>query len=136
MTMDWKDGYLTGVKRVDAQHKKLFVSLNDMEQMISQKSVSASEADDMISALATDVQKHFSFEEGCMMRHECPMAKKNKDEHDQLLELIHEYQHICKKRKPTKQSLAAFHKSVETWIMEHVCFVDIHLRSCVRNKGY
>ncbi len=75
MTLKWKDGYLTGVKRVDEQHKKLFVSLNDMEWLINRGAISGQEVKDLMNAVTADVQAHFSFEEGCMKRYDCPMAK-------------------------------------------------------------
>lgn len=135
MTLEWKDGYLTGVRKVDEQHMKLFASLNDLEKLINRDTVTRSEISDMIDALIAHVQVHFSFEEGCMMRYDCPMAKKNKDEHDQLLSLCRDFRYGSKKRKPSTPLLAEFHKSAENWVIEHIAFVDIHLRSCIRKKG-
>ncbi len=133
MQLEWKVGYTTGVTELDDQHRHLFSLFNDLGRLIDQGVYDSPEVDALLESLGTVVQQHFAHEEGCMSRRCCPMAEKNKQEHDQFLQLYLDFQRAFSMEK-SLDSLADFHQTAGSTLMEHICFVDIHLRNCV-NPG-
>ncbi len=85
MTLIWKAGYSTGVPEIDEQHRQVFSLLNDLEGMIAKGVYDSPELNARIKHLGTHITRHFNSEEGCMDRVNCPMAMKNKQEHEQFL---------------------------------------------------
>lgn len=134
MTLIWKDGYTTGVPELDEQHRQIFAWVNELGGLIDRGLYDKPEVDALLEVMDTEFRGHFTLEEGCMSRHHCPMAQKNKKEHDQLLSTYLDFQSTFSAKK-SLASLAAFHTAIESWLLEHVCFVDIHLRSCVNRVG-
>jgi hemerythrin len=131
MTLIWKTGYSTGVPELDEQHRHVFSILNELEDLISRGIYDSPGLDAQLKRLGSHITRHFSTEEGCMERANCPMAMKNKQEHEQFLNMFVDFSSRFSKEK-TLSVLAEFHESAENWIHEHVAFVDIHLRSCVK----
>jgi hemerythrin len=134
MTLTWKDGYTTGVPELDEQHRQIFDLVNGLGRLIERGACDSPEVDALLEGLGEDVQRHFTMEEGCMSRHHCPMAQKNKQEHAQLLRLYLDFLSAFNAEK-SLDALAGFHRAAEGWLLEHICFVDIHLRSCVNHVG-
>ncbi len=135
MALEWNDEYCTGVEKVDEQHRKLFALLNDLEQMITQGIDSGSNVDNLLTSLATDAQTHFSFEENCMMRYNCPVARENKESHDQFLSNFRSFLNEYKAKGSSASLLKKLHKTAESWMVSHICDIDIHLKSCVRKES-
>ena len=129
VTLTWKPNYTTGVGSLDEQHRHLFALFNRLEALIENGVCDGPEIQAVLEQIGADLQEHFACEEGCMARGRCPMADKNKQEHDRLLALYRQFQADFSGRKPLA-ALQAFHHDAEWWLLEHICFVDIHLRSC------
>ncbi|MDP3676346.1 MAG: hemerythrin family protein [Novosphingobium sp.] len=134
MALEWKDEYSTGVDKVDEQHRKLFAFLNDLEEFITQGIDSGPKVDSLLVSLATDVQTHFSFEEHCMKQYNCPVARENKEAHNEFLRQFGNFQHEYKAKGSSVSLLKKLHETAESWVVNHICNIDIHLKSCV-GKG-
>ncbi len=130
MVLHWKDGYTTGVPELDEQHRGIFALVNELGELIERGIYDSAEVDGLLETMGADIQKHFTQEEGCMLRHDCPMAQKNKEEHEQLLGIYLDFLSAFGDRKALA-GLAGFHLAAGGWLLEHICFVDIHLRSCL-----
>lgn len=130
MALIWKPNYTTGVKELDEQHRQIIDQLNRLEALIERGISKGPEVDALLAEMGSHVNEHFICEEDCMERHQCPMAEKNKQEHDQFLGLYRDFRADFGKSR-SSQTLETFHRAAEQWLLEHVCFVDIHLRSCV-----
>ncbi len=135
MALEWKNEYSTGVDRVDKEHRQLFAFLNDLEQMISQGIESGPKVDNLLNSLATDTQTHFSFEENCMNRYNCPVARKNKEAHNQFLHHFENFQHEWEAKGSSTALLIKLHKTAESWVKSHICNIDVHLKSCEGIEG-
>ena len=131
MTLIWKPGYTTGVPELDEQHRQVFDMLNELETMIARGVHDGPELDIFLERLGTHVSDHFSQEECCMERAHCRMAEKNKQEHEQFLSQYVDF-HSRFSQGKSMAVLSEFHASAESWLHEHVAFVDIHLRTCVQ----
>ncbi len=128
----WKAHYTTGVPELDEQHQRIFALLNELGEMIDRGRYDCPEVDALLEAFGSDMRSHFHQEEGCMLRYGCPMAQKNKEEHDEILRLYEGFISGFGEEK-TLSTLSGFHSAASDWMLEHFCFVDIHMRSCVRN---
>ena len=119
---------------LDEQHRQIFALVNDLAVLIQRGIYDSPQVQSLLVALGSEIKRHFTLEEGCMSRYDCPMAQKNKEEHAQLQRVYLSFISGFSESK-SLESLAGFHKSAEGWLLEHICFVDIHLRSCVRRVG-
>ena len=75
---------------------------------------------------------HFDFEERCMEKYSCPAAEKNREEHVKFLATLAEY---TRRYVTNGYSAADARELVDTldrWLDEHICRIDIHLRKCAQ----
>lgn len=131
MTLTWKPNYTTGAESLDEQHRRLFDLFNRLEAFIENGICDSPDLQAVLGEIGVDLREHFACEEGCMARQHCPMADKNKQEHDQFRAIYQQFQADWSREK-TLAALGAFHRNAEWWLLEHICFIDIHLRSCLR----
>jgi hemerythrin-like metal-binding protein len=129
VTLTWKPNYTTGVASLDKQHRHLFDLFNRLEMAIGQGDYDSPCVQTILDEMGADLREHFECEERCMSRRRCPMADKNKQEHDRLLAIFRQFLADFSSGK-TPAALENFHREAEWWLLEHVCFVDIHLRAC------
>lgn len=132
MTLFWKPWYTTRDAVLDEQHRTIFELMNDLGALVEAGRYDCAELETLLKALDVQVDEHFVLEEGCMAKHGCPMAQKNKEEHNQFLHHFESFKKSYGKKK-SLEALKVFHEYASSWMHEHVCFVDIHLRSCIRS---
>ncbi len=129
--MKWKEEYATGIRTIDDQHKMLFKMVNDYNLAIDEgggvRTYSV-----LLEFLDGYCRSHFNFEERCMEERRCPAAQQNKDEHDTLLAAISEYQQCYKANGYSDTDACKLVMTMNGWLKEHICGVDIHLRDCVK----
>ena len=134
MALEWKDEYRTSVDEVDEQHRKLFAILNDLEKIVTQGIYGSPKVDNYLISLAKDTRIHFSFEENCMRRYNCPVALANKESHEQFLYRFENFQREYKAGGSNALLLKNLREMAERWAIGHICNIDIHLQSCVRKE--
>jgi len=130
MTLAWKEGYTTGVSELDAQHQQVFELLNALGSLIDRGIYDDRAVDMALASLGEDLHRHFCDEEACLSKHQRPMAEKNKQEHSEMLRIYLDFQ-SGRRGSKSLAALQGFHTAAEDWLLEHVCFVDVHLRSCI-----
>ncbi len=131
VTLTWKPIYSTGDESLDEQHRRLFDRFNRLETLMESGTRDSPAVHAIVDEIGTDLRAHFECEESCMSRHRCPMADKNKQEHDQLLALYQRFEAGFSMQK-SPAALADFHRDAQGWLLEHICFVDVHLRRCLK----
>lgn len=131
MTLTWKPNYTTGDGTLDEQHRRLFDLFNRLEALIGNGVYDGPDVRAVMDLIGAELREHFRCEEGCMSRRRCPMADKNKQEHDRFLAMYQRFE-SGHAGNPSPDALTTFHREAEWWLLEHVCFVDIHLRSCAK----
>lgn len=127
--IQWDDKYCTGIDKVDEHHKKLFEMLNafenDIKQGAGEKACRAT-----LIFLSGYVKNHFGFEEKCMTEYNCPVAGKNFAAHQEFLETFKSFEERLGKEGFTWNLLRELHAAAEEWLVNHICKIDIHLKSC------
>lgn len=131
MAIEWKKDYETGEPKVDSQHKKLFECVNHLERLIQTGNPSREDLDRLFNFLGMYVQSHFSYEELCMFQHNCPVARKNRDAHQKFTETYKKFLDRYQRFGPQLALLKELHQAAESWLVNHICKVDTHLRACV-----
>jgi len=135
MTMIWSDDYRTGDETVDRQHQRLFDAINRLGGLIAMGIGGGPEVDGLIEFLGTYLQTHFAYEEACMARHKCPMAAQNKRAHDMFVSFYEDFIGQCAQEGLSLDLLRRLHWTAESWLVNHICKIDVHLRVCAQRKA-
>lgn len=128
--LKWNDTYSTGNAEVDEQHKKLFEMVNNFETAVRNKTAEAT-AGETLKFLGSYVQKHFNFEEGCMEKAKCPVAADNKKAHAEFLGAYTQFSKRFASEGYSDALANELLKVAQSWLIKHICGVDIHLKHCV-----
>lgn len=131
--LTWSPELDTGMPEVDADHRQLVVSLNELE--IALRSGGGSKHVPVLLKFLEDYANiHFAREEACMHRLKCPTAQANVQAHAQFRATFAK----AKERmtSPTAGPLVAVqvHRELCDWVTKHIIKVDSGLRQCI-GKG-
>ena len=127
----WQESYSVGVYLLDQQHKELFSYCNDLEDVLRNGDVSKDFLLQGLKFLEKYVANHFGQEETCMHQYECPMAKKNKIAHQKFIQAYKNFEKKISEQEDGYRVLRQLHTFLESWLVEHICNIDTHLKSCV-----
>ncbi|WP_022855044.1 bacteriohemerythrin [Thermodesulfobacterium thermophilum] len=79
--LEWNDNFLTGIKEIDQQHKKMFNMVNALYEAVRLK-VDKKFLINSINTLKNYFETHFKFEEELLERYGYPEIEKHKEEHE------------------------------------------------------
>ena len=127
----WQESYSVGVYLLDEQHKELFGFCNDLEEILRDGDVSKEFLEDGLKFLEKYVKAHFGQEETCMHQYACPVYKKNKLAHQQFIKAYVNFEKKIHEEADGMRTLRQLHTFLEKWLLEHICKIDTHLKSCV-----
>lgn len=129
----WQDSYSTGVEELDKQHRDLFKYTNDLEQLLKDNSLSKNLLDDILRLLNRYIEVHFNREETCMHKHLCPIANKNKDAHQKFIHTFKMMEIEIRTNIEDDAPIIKLHHFLETWLVEHICKIDVQLKPCIHH---
>ncbi len=132
--MQWKEEYATGVDRIDEDHKMIFKMAEDFRAALDD-GVGRAIYSTLLDNLHLYCRGHFGFEEQCMHEHRCPAAQKNKMAHASFLEALAGFQQRYSDYGYDASEARRLTDTVDRWLAEHICKVDIHLKRCVTRKA-
>ena len=127
--LSWKSEYETGVSLVDTQHQTLFKYINKLHELTQRPAVDKAEMDSFIGFLESYVVSHFQYEESCMNRFNCPAHVVNKKAHGEFLKVWGQFKAAYAQQGPNKVLLSKLHSVAVQWIKNHICTVDVKLRT-------
>ncbi len=131
--LEWANIYATGVEEIDVQHRKLFKMINELGDAIKAGN-GAQAAPQALKFLGDYVKTHFSYEEDCMHRMQCPVAGKNKEAHASFLSLFTKYSNRFKEEGYNDDLVIELHTIAVDWLVKHICGVDVNMKHCVRKE--
>lgn len=133
--ISWSKEYETGVASVDADHRRLAEGLNELEHALATGSGSK-RVGEILAFLAEYAAGHFTREEACMNRFNCPTAAANKAAHREFIAKFTAAQARIE-QSPGSAALIALqvHRELCDWIVNHILRVDSALRTCVPKVG-
>ena len=130
--IEWRESYSIGVEKLDEQHKNLFQYSNDLERGINNGAVSKQTLEGALKFLGSYVKGHFGQEEACMYKYACPFAKQNTMAHQKFIEAYKGFQRILTEEGNNEGTLKELHRFLETWLVDHICKIDVQLKTCVK----
>lgn len=127
MSMIWTEGLSTGVAWQDAEHRLLFIRINNL--MLSMKQDKGKEElSTLFSFLTLYVSEHFRREEAAMENTRYEMASNHKAQHERFLNNIY-YLNEAFKRDGSRGHLIEVRRLLADWFAEHVAKIDKNLGS-------
>ena len=130
MALYWKDDYSTGIPTIDEQHKVLFNNLNKFQEIVK-RGDGAAVVEKMFHFLENYVQKHFAFEEKLMDKMQAPTAEQNKIAHQRFIQAFLSLKTRFEEEGADEDLLTKIHTTLETWLLNHICDIDVQLRDGV-----
>lgn len=125
----WNHAYETGISAIDSQHKMLFRSINNLEELAAREEPpEKEEVDLLIDFLEGYVDTHFNYEEGCMERFRCPSHAENMRAHEIFRDGWQKFRATYEEQGPERAVLQKLCKVAECWIRNHICKIDVQLR--------
>lgn len=128
--MQWNDSYATGIPHLDQQHQTLFKAVAAMASAVATAD-GAGEYLRLLGFLDRYCRDHFADEEGCMARHQCRSASKNKQQHEGLLQMIAEHRRYHAAHGYDPHDAQILVHALQHWLHSHLGGVDRELRHCV-----
>jgi hemerythrin len=123
----WSERYVTGIKRIDDQHKALF-EISDVFRDALIEGRGERVYGLLLESLRGYARVHFGFEEECMERCQCPAAQQNTQAHSKFLHGFSEFEErytMVGFQRADAQRLVEF---VDYWLADHICCIDRQLK--------
>ena len=131
MALIWNEAMSTGIAEVDEHHKTLILWVNKLSDAMK-AGKGNEEALRILDFLGGYATMHFSCEEDCMTRYNCPTAAANKKAHEAFLTLFTGMRADVVKNGVTTEKLIALHTALGDWLKNHIMKVDAALLACVK----
>lgn len=132
--LQWTEKFETGHSQIDFQHKMLISYVNQLEGMANTTNPTRQDVEfilNLVDFVETYTMVHFSHEEGCMIRHQCPAQAENKSAHDQFLQFFADFKRRFANEGCRPEVLQQLHESCCAWIQGHILTIDVKLKPCL-----
>jgi hemerythrin len=129
----WSDDYLTGIERVDADHRKLLASANALiEKLLADR---RDGIDAAVAALGDALDAHFNTEEGLMDEMDYPLMLEHAREHRRLRLSYQQFTARVENGADDHRYLAFICQcAVSDWLIDHAQKSDRALSSFLQKK--
>jgi hemerythrin len=124
--LHWKNEMTTGVVELDAQHKFLIDTFNDLGHSIGGR-FDPEDINKVMKVMKFYVEWHFGKEEECMARFHYPVAEKNHKAHAVFTKKLREYQKEFEQSGGSLELAIKIHEELTDWISNHILVVDTQL---------
>lgn len=124
----WDESYCTGNKKIDADHKRLFAYVNELEEALKQ-GVSLEQLTQIVEFMGRYANAHFIGEEALMARVKCPARSANCKAHQAFSLKIRGWFARLADGGST-ELVTEIYKETSSWLTDHIVRVDCQLRGC------
>ncbi|MFT3782531.1 MAG: hemerythrin family protein [Nibricoccus sp.] len=128
--IQWTDTLATGHAVVDADHRKLIDSLNQLEESL-RNGAGKENIPNILKFLDTYTREHFAREEAHMKAVGCPAYQENCREHALLVSRLDTWLERLGQGASITLVLEV-HREIANWIRNHIIKTDCKLRGCVQ----
>jgi hemerythrin len=132
-TFTWNDSLSTGVPMIDAHHKELIATVNDLGQAIALNK-GASHIKKLFVFLKFYAEWHFEHEEACAAKHHCPIAETNQKAHAHFIETFGHLHDQYKASDASEAVAQEIYQQLVDWLVSHILKIDTHIGHCVRSQ--
>lgn len=134
----WNDSFLTGIERIDEQHKVLVNTLNEANSRLA-----LNVTRDLLEQITRDLLSyaiyHFETEETLMQAYDyagrsAPDAEKHRQEHRSFSQQVVALREGLRDgRLVTREELLSF---LNNWLVNHILNTDKHFGEFLNSQGY
>jgi len=125
----WSDQFVTGIELIDAQHKELFVCLNQLFDAIKDNT-SRQTLQESLASLARRTIKHFQTEESLMKEIGYPTRCAHSELHNELILKVRAVQYEQAKGQAPSLEVARY---LAGWFDHHIVDVDLGYVEYMKN---
>lgn len=115
----WTNELATGDELIDAEHKKLIQTCNQLLQACAMEK-GAEELETTLAFLTDYTKTHFAHEETLQMQSQYPGYEYHRRSHVMFMQLIQELSERLKKDGPTLQLTAEVNQRLCVWLINHI----------------
>ncbi len=120
MTSLWKDEFLTGVKDIDDQHKKLATFVDRLDELAKQPKIDFREVRRAIILLGTYTRAHISYEEDWGIRYNCQFDEQHKKMNQRFLSFYQTLKNKSEEKGIDKEVLEMLYVPAKAWLTDHM----------------
>jgi hemerythrin-like metal-binding protein len=131
-TISWDPSMTTGVETIDNQHKQLISWLNDLLTAMSEGRGRA-QLDSLLDKLNGYAVMHFTHEEDCMAKYNCPVAAQNITMHKTFIATFTGFRQELEETGPTAHLVVRLENELMRWLAGHIKATDTQLGPCVKS---
>ena len=130
--IEWQDEYSVGVEEIDAQHKELVETLDDLyNALLKAKGYEAAES--TLERLTKYTREHFVTEERLFKKYRYPEEQEHKQEHAQFLQKLNSF--IKAHERGDKRIGVDLVHFVRDWFENHLKVTDYRYISFFKEVG-
>ena len=129
----WDDSMASGDDLIDEQHRQLIDQINHLMQAMVAKE-GRTKLKSSLDFLQDYVVKHFGYEEDCMEKHACPVARANKTAHATFVNNFLSLRSRIETEGPTAALAIELQQSLADWLVNHIRKIDTNLGACLPHK--
>lgn len=118
-SLQWNDSLLTGVDKIDSQHKELIDRINSLFTSASQGK-SKEEFIKTVNFLEEYVVVHFSTEENLMEKNKYPQMERHKEQHAQFVENFKQLKKEMSEKGATSLLIIRCNRLLIDWLLQHI----------------
>ena len=125
--MQWRPEFATGDPQIDEPHRTLFASADQFREALDANQGEQT-YDLFLQFLAAYAAVHFGVEEECMNVRKCPVAARNKVEHESFLKLVAAESERFSQHGFDHDVAVSLLDRIDNWLSSHICRIDVKLR--------
>lgn len=129
MAVNWNPAYETGIAEVDNAHKNLFEVIDKLTNAMKSGN-GKQEVLQTVNFLEKYAVKHFSHEEECMRKYQCPAAQANIKAHGEFKKYVSDLKQKLEQSEVGSVMVLEIHGELASWLRNHITKIDIHLKAC------
>ncbi|MDR0710091.1 MAG: bacteriohemerythrin [Spirochaetaceae bacterium] len=130
----WDNSFVTGIKLIDARHKRLFEMVNRLLDACDQGR-GQTELAKSLDFLVNYTVKHFSEEEALQRQYGFPGFEGHRQLHENFKKTVGEFGRELKTRGPSQEMLERIKTQVGGWLVTHVKSVDSKMAASLKSAG-
>jgi len=132
MQIEWKTDYSVGIKKFDAQHKRLFEMINDLHKGVVERR-DRETMEKVLVGLIDYTFTHFGSEELAMQEYAYPDYEEHLAEHKRLAASVNGYVADMKSGKDLRAlNLGGF---LYNWLTDHIAQTDKRMCAFLKARG-
>jgi hemerythrin len=130
----WDDSFVSGIRLIDARHKRLFEAVNRLIDACEQGK-GKEELAKSLTFLSNYTVKHFSEEEALQLKYGYAEYPAHHQLHEDFKKTVQEFSAELDSKGASEELIERLKKEVGGWLVTHVKVVDLKMAAIIRKNG-